>query len=450
MAKISELSGLGSATGLVDRLVELYGLASAGGSPGGSDTHVQYNDGGSFAGSANFTIDKTSFHLAIGGDYKKGSTTILSIAGTKNTYVGACSQSAIQNTIVGSGSGSATMVNGQNTGVGEAVLPVCTTGGANVCIGSNSGNKLTQGNSNTLLGTAAGNKLTTGSFNVLIGAQTGQALLTASYINVIGSGAMVAFQSGSECNAFGRDAQRLNVSSSYNNAFGGQSLYSSKGAGNNGFGYQAGYGISTGTYNVSFGHGAGPGSTSTMNYGIMLGFLSGYRTTSGDDNIFIGQYTGYGSSTHSCSRAIVIGHDCMRTTNPATDRLYIDTSSGVGASTLIYGEFDNRNLDINGRLATPAKTATLGVGVTAIAVGASNVMTITGDGGGNTIATITGGRDGQVLTLIFVDANVTITDDNSHASNSVDLSAAFTSADDTVLQLIYDGTSWYEISRSVN
>lgn len=33
---------------------------------------------------------------------------------------------------------------------------------------------------------------------------------------------------------------------------------------------------------------------------------------------------------------------------------------------------------------------------------------------------------------------------------TVDLSAAFTSADDTVLQIIYDGTSWYEVSRSVN
>lgn len=77
-------------------------------------------------------------------------------------------------------------------------------------------------------------------------------------------------------------------------------------------------------------------------------------------------------------------------------------------------------------------------------------MIITGDAGANTIATITGGIDGQFLCLLFVDALVTITDDNSHAADSVDLSAAFTSADDTVLLLKYDGTSWYEVSRSVN
>jgi len=81
---------------------------------------------------------------------------------------------------------------------------------------------------------------------------------------------------------------------------------------------------------------------------------------------------------------------------------------------------------------------------------ASNLMTITGDGGGNTIATITEGDNGQFLTLIFVDGNVTITDTAGHTTNTIDLSAAFTSADDTVLQLVFDNTSWYEVSRSVN
>ena len=92
---------------------------------------------------------------------------------------------------------------------------------------------------------------------------------------------------------------------------------------------------------------------------------------------------------------------------------------------------------------------TLGVGVTTFAA-TSNDMEITGDGGGNTIATITGGINGQFLCLIFTDGNVTVTDDNSHAADSIDLSGAFTSADDTVLLLKYNGTSWYEVSRSVN
>ena len=98
---------------------------------------------------------------------------------------------------------------------------------------------------------------------------------------------------------------------------------------------------------------------------------------------------------------------------------------------------------------TTKKDITLGVAATTFAT-TGNVMQVTGDGGGNTIATITGALSGQYLIMIFVDGNVTITDDNSHASNSVDLSAAFTGADDTTIHLIYDGTSWYEISRSTN
>ena len=99
-----------------------------------------------------------------------------------------------------------------------------------------------------------------------------------------------------------------------------------------------------------------------------------------------------------------------------------------------------------------------GHGNTAVVLGAAaitfvastNFVTVVGDGGANTIATITAGTVGENLTLLFVDGLVTVTDDDSHAADSVDLSAAFTSADDTTLTLLYDGTSWYELSRSVN
>jgi len=110
---------------------------------------------------------------------------------------------------------------------------------------------------------------------------------------------------------------------------------------------------------------------------------------------------------------------------------------------------ENADVTINNIIYTTQTSSTLGVGVTVIAV-TSNGLTLTGDGAGNTIATITGFTDAGNLVITFTDVNVTITDDNTHASNTVDLSAAFTSADDTVLMLRFDGTSYYEISRSVN
>lgn len=75
---------------------------------------------------------------------------------------------------------------------------------------------------------------------------------------------------------------------------------------------------------------------------------------------------------------------------------------------------------------------------------------LTGDAGGNTIATITGLNPGDHLVIIFQDSNVTITDNPAGTADTINLSAAFTSAANTTLMLVYDGTSLFEVSRSVN
>jgi hypothetical protein len=116
------------------------------------------------------------------------------------------------------------------------------------------------------------------------------------------------------------------------------------------------------------------------------------------------------------------------------------------------------SVDVNGDLiheeqtGNTLQTTTLGVGVTTLAI-TKNVITLTGDGGANVLATITGGLPGQIFTIIFTDANITITDTDAHTANTVDLAGVATdlvSADDTTLQIVFNGTSWYEVSRSVN
>ena len=79
----------------------------------------------------------------------------------------------------------------------------------------------------------------------------------------------------------------------------------------------------------------------------------------------------------------------------------------------------------------------------------SHLMTVSA-AASETIATISGGYSGMRLALIFLDTNTTITDTATEAADTVNLSAAFTGADGTVLELVYDGTSWREVSRSVN
>jgi hypothetical protein len=50
------------------RLIGGGGGGGGGGTPGGSDTQVQYNDSGAFAGSADLTWDDTGKVLEVGGD----------------------------------------------------------------------------------------------------------------------------------------------------------------------------------------------------------------------------------------------------------------------------------------------------------------------------------------------------------------------------------------------
>lgn len=89
---------------------------------------------------------------------------------------------------------------------------------------------------------------------------------------------------------------------------------------------------------------------------------------------------------------------------------------------------------------------TIPTGATSFQV-ASDYMVLTG-AAGVTIATIVGGKEGQILTLSFTDANITITDTGTSAADTINLSGSFVSTANMVMELLFDGTSWREISRA--
>ena len=134
-------------------------------------------------------------------------------------------------------------------------------------------------------------------------------------------------------------------------------------------------------------------------------------------------------------QVIVVGAD--------TGRLAFSVQGNEGLS------IDENGIVTIGGISYTETSTTLGASVTTFAVSSTGI-TLTGDSGGNTIATITGFTRAEELTITFTGGNVTITDDNSHAANSVDLSAALTGADDMTLKIRFNGTSWYEVSRSTN
>ena len=58
--------------------------AGGGGTPGGTDTQVQFNDGGAFGGDSGFTFDKTNNTLGLGGGTITASDPIIDMAQTWN------------------------------------------------------------------------------------------------------------------------------------------------------------------------------------------------------------------------------------------------------------------------------------------------------------------------------------------------------------------------------
>jgi len=188
--------------------------------------------------------------------------------------------------------------------------------------------------------------------------------------------------------------------------------------------------------------------------------------------------TGFGTIDLTLDRAAADILEQKRGANPQNYRLwskdgtgtndrYADMGWGTGADSLKYKTTETHSggkaqgswnaTGFSGYIFdaptgnTAQQTITLGASATTFAV-TKNVTTVTGDAGANTVATITGAVVG-IYTFIFVDALVTITDDDTHAANSVDLAGTatnFTSADDKTLTLVFDGTSWYQLSTSAN
>ena len=160
--------------------------------------------------------------------------------------------------------------------------------------------------------------------------------------------------------------------------------------------------------------------------------------------------------------SLYIGDDAV-----IVDSLYIGGNVGIvgtlDSATLNTGQGDNELYDMDQNVLTTSsptfamtnntalQSKTLAASDTTFAL-TSNIITLTGDAGANTLATITGAGIG-IYTILFVDGLITVTDDEANTANTIDLvgtGADLTSADDTTLTLMFDGTSFYEVSRSVN
>jgi hypothetical protein len=216
------------------------------------------------------------------------------------------------NTFFGIGAGNSTTGDDDNdTFIGSVAGYFNTTGGYNTFVGQSAGYRNTTGWYNTFVGTWAGQYNTTASYNTFIGHQAGYNNSTGANNTFLGHYAGNRNTTGASNTFQGYEAGYLNTTGYYNTFQG----------------YQAGYSNTAGIGNTFIGLQAGVSNT-TGGANIFLGNAAGYSNSTGSGNVFLGYYAGYNET--------------------GSNKLYIDNSNT--ATPLIYGEFDNNKLTINGNL----------------------------------------------------------------------------------------------------
>ncbi|OFX58243.1 MAG: hypothetical protein A2W97_12820 [Bacteroidetes bacterium GWE2_40_63] len=332
-------SGLGSTLGSYNVFIGDY--AGATNKSGNYNTYMGYQSG-RYAGNVGVAVNKNTF---IG--YQSG---YYSYNGDKNTFIGYkagyANNGGYSNVYIGDSVGIANTSGNYNTFLGSSVGIANTTGYRNVFIGTFTGIENTTGSHNTYIGYNCGKYGSGGSNNICIGPYSGLYLDEAQSSIYMGYEAARNFKQGTENIFIGYQSGYGTTSTvnggDYNVFLGSQTGYSlTTGANNVAFGTESGYSMTTGAYNVLIGNYTGRAIT-TGSHNVALGYKAGYSNTTGTDNVFLGDYAGYYET--------------------GSGKLYIDNWST--SSPLIYGDFSNDYLKVNGYMGVNVSpTSTYGLWV---------------------------------------------------------------------------------------
>ncbi len=211
-----------------------------------------------------------------------------------------------------------------NIGLGYRTGYNLTTGTDNFLVGYQAGYNLTTANKIIAIGYMAAYSNTTGGYNTAIGSESLYSNISGEYNTAIGNNTL-RLNTGNQNTAIGSGSLYNNIGGFYNTAVGTGSLANSNGDWNVALGTNAGLSKTTGEYNTFVGSQAGVTST-TVNYNTYCGARAGFLNLIGSSNVCIGYEAGYNETS--------------------SNKLYISNSST--ANPLIYGEFDNSILRING------------------------------------------------------------------------------------------------------
>ncbi|QIE58861.1 hypothetical protein G5B37_04580 [Rasiella rasia] len=184
-------------------------------------------------------------------------------------------------------------------------------------------------------------------FNLGIGLNALNANVDGQLNIAVGGNALVSNSGGDQNVALGYGTLQFNTTGFRNTALGhGVMRYTTTGIENVGVGNATLQWNRTGSYNTAIGK-----WSLTVNEGghgnTTLGYFTGYYVEDGNYNTFIGYRAGAGTASHTKSYNVFLGNQAgYNETN--SHRLYIENSASTNP--LIYGEFDNNMLRVNGTL----------------------------------------------------------------------------------------------------
>jgi len=255
----------------------------------------------------------------------------------------AATGSGTNNTVVGDLAGSNLATNSSNSIFGFLSGASLTTGSNNCFFGSDSGFSSTEGGSNSFFGRGTGSANTTGSSNSFFGTFAGTRNETADDNSFFGIGSGFHNISGSGNSFFGKHSGLYNTSGKENCFFGKQSGQSNTtGLWNAFYGFKSGSSNISGTGNSFFGQKSGERNSSGSG-NTFLGRGSGMNNLTGKFNTYVGMNAGSNSLGFS---NICIGYGAGPTNSSNSEKLYIDIQQSDDP--LIYGDFDNDFVKING------------------------------------------------------------------------------------------------------
>ncbi|MCF8234645.1 MAG: hypothetical protein K9G67_06695 [Bacteroidales bacterium] len=214
-----------------------------------------------------------------------------------------------------------------------------TSTGNSVFLGIDAGlNDDLSDNRNVFIGSGSGLTNTIGDRNTAVGYYAMNANLDGIQNTAIGFQALKANVDGQRNTALGFTSLNTNVSGSNNTAIGYDALLSNTASKNTALGSQALYANSTGSGNTG------------------VGYRANLYNQTGNNNTMLGYEAGAGSSLHNKSGNVFIGYQTGKN-ETGSNKLYVDNSDT--ANPLIYGEFDNNELSVNGKLEINTTTSGL-------------------------------------------------------------------------------------------